>query len=348
MYIKRRFRMLTNVVLEKLNIPKIPPRIPLYFIEVTNTCNLSCDFCPRNDLLRGTGYMEFDLFKLVIKKIKEMGATYVNLNRFGETLMHSQFLHMLRYAKNQGIPNIGLVTNGQLLNPEMVENIVDAGIDRVNVSLDTLDPVKYEKIRKGAKLDKTISNLDYLIDYRNKARKNRPIIALFSVLVTDDFGQMRRIFERYVNRVNYIEFRPIVNYGSSQRLKDLPHIKTKKVNILLCIQPWQRLNIFYNGDVNPCCGDVDGELVIGNIKNCSVKELWYGEKIRRMRKILTRKVLDGLPVCLSCDFSDLDWHQEALHHLRDVYRKLDPDINVVDLMASTPIFFRHSTQKVWR
>jgi cyclic pyranopterin phosphate synthase len=74
---------------------------------------------------------------------------------------------MLRYAKNQGIPIIGLVTNGQLLNPEMIEDIVDAGIDRVNVSLDTLDRVKYEKTRKGAKLDKIINNLDYLVDYRN-------------------------------------------------------------------------------------------------------------------------------------------------------------------------------------
>lgn len=348
MYIKDRVKALTNVVLQKLNIPMIPPRIPLYFIEVTNTCNLNCDFCPRNDLSRGTGYMEFDLFKLVIKKIKKMGARYVNLNRFGESLMHPQFVQMLRYAKNEGIPNIGLVTNGQLLSPEIIEDIVDAGIDRVNVSLDTLDKVKYEKTRKGAKLDKTINNLDYLVDYRNKAGKKTPIIALFSVLVTDDFRQMQKIFQRYVNRVNYVEFRPIANYGSSQSLKDLPHIETRRKNILICIQPWQRLNIFYNGDVNPCCGDVDGELVIGNIKDSSVKELWYGEKIKEIRKIITRKALDSLPICLSCDLNDLDWYREALHQLRDVYHKLDPDINVVDLLASTPLLYRHSTQGIWR
>ena len=348
MSIKYRLRLLTNMVLEKLNIPKIPPRIPIYFVEVTNKCNLNCDFCPRNDLSRGTGDMEFDLFKLVIKKIKEKGANYLNLNRFGESLTHPQFLKMLRYAKSKGIPNVGLVTNGQLLDHEMVENIVDAGIDRINISLDTLDREKYEKARKGAKLDNTINNLEYLIEYRNKVRKNKPVIAIFSVLVTDDYEQMKTIFQTYVNRVNYIEFRPIANYGSSQHLKDLPHIKTKKENLLTCIQPWQRLNIFYNGDVNPCCGDVDGELVIGNIKDSSIEELWHNEKIKRIRRILTRKTIDKLPVCLSCDGCNLGWRQEALLQLRKVYHKLDPDINVVDLTATTPTLFRHSTKKLWR
>jgi len=108
------------------------------------------------------------------------------------------------------------------------------------------------------------------------------------------------------------------------------------------------LNIFYNGDVNPCCGDVDGELVVGNIKDSPIEELWHNEKIKRIRRILTRKTLDELTVCLSCDGSDLGCHQEALLQLRDVYHKLDPDINVVDLMASTPTLFRHSTKKLWR
>ena len=336
------------MVFEKLGIPKVPPRIPLYFIEITNNCNLSCSFCPRSDLSRGIGFMEFDLFKLIIKKIQEMGARYVNLNRFGESLTHPQFLEMLRYAKDQGIPNVGFVSNGQLLTPDVIENIVDAGIDRVNVSLDTLDKVKYEKIRKGAKLEKTINNLDYLIHYRNKTGRKKPIIALFSVLVTDDFEQMQNIFDKYVNKVNYIEFRPIANYGSSQRLKNIPHIRTNKANIFTCIQPWQRLNIFYNGDVNPCCGDVDGELVIGNIKSHSIQELWHGEQIKRIRKILTSKVLDELPICLGCDGSDKDWYQQALGQLRDVYHKLDPDIHVAGLTASTPVLFRHSTKNLWR
>lgn len=348
MSVKYRLRTAANVVLEKLNVPKIPPRIPLYFIEVTNTCNLNCDFCPRNDLSRGTGFMEFNLFKLVIERIKETGTRYVNLNRFGESLTHPQFMDMLRYAKNQEINNIGLVTNGQLLTTDVVEQIVDADIDRVNISLDTLDKTKYENTRKGARLEKTLKGIDYLIQYRNKVGTKSPKIGIFSVLVTDDFEQMQRVFQTYKDRADFVEFRPIAQYGSSQRLKELPHIKTTKVNIMTCIQPWQRLNIYYNGDVNPCCGDVDGELVLGNIKDYSIKELWYGKEINRIRKLLTKKVLDALPVCLSCDGSDEDFRRNALRQAREVYRKLDPDIHVTGMSASTPVVIRRSTNEPWR
>ena len=128
---------------------------------------------------------------------------------------------------------------------------------------------------------------------------------------------MQSIFKRYVNRVNYIEFRPIANYGLSQRMEDLPALEANKSNFLTCIQPWQRLNLFYNGDVNPCCGDIDGELVIGNIKDLSVKELWHGKKINRIRKLMTTKVLEELSVCLNCDGCSQERHDQALSQLQE-------------------------------
>jgi radical SAM protein with 4Fe4S-binding SPASM domain len=348
MYIKHSIRQLANVALRGLGVSQIPPRIPFHFIEVTNKCNLNCDFCPRDSLTRGTGFMEFDLFQLIIKKIMETGARYVNLNRFGESLTHPQFPKMVKYAKEHGVPNVGLVTNGQLLVPEIIETVVDAGIDRINISLDTLDKNKYERIRKGAELQKTLDNIDYLIHYRNRMGKEKPIIAIFSVLITDDFEQMQNIFHHYVNKVNYIEFRPIGQYGDKQRLENLPHSTKSKYKIITCIQPWQRLNIFYNGDVNPCCGDVNGELALGNIKDFSIKEIWNGKKINRIRNILTSKALDKLPVCLACDGCNGDWHDQALTQLRKVYHRLDPDIYVRELTASTPVLFRHSTNSPWR
>jgi radical SAM protein with 4Fe4S-binding SPASM domain len=341
-------RKSVNVILEKFNISKIPPRVPFYFIEVTNACNLNCDFCPRYNLSRGTGFMEFDLFKLVIRRINEMGARYVNINRFGESLVHPQFLEMLRYAKDQGIPNLGYVSNGQLLTPDVVEEMVQAGIDRITISLDTLDKEEYEKHRKGAQLEKTVNNLNYLIEYRNKLGRQKPIISINSVLIADNFEQMERIFRRYVNKVNFIEFRGVAEYGPSKSADKFLYRKKPQFNVMSCIQPWQRLNFNFNGDVNPCCGDVDGELIIGNIKDSSIKELWYGEKIKRIRKIHAQKAVEELPVCVHCDCCNRDWYDQRVKQLREVYHGLDPDIHVVGLEATSPIFFRHSTKRLWR
>jgi radical SAM protein with 4Fe4S-binding SPASM domain len=108
------------------------------------------------------------------------------------------------------------------------------------------------------------------------------------------------------------------------------------------------MNIFYNGDVNPCCGDIDGELVLGNIRDLSIKELWYGKKINRIRKMMTNRVIEELPVCMGCDGCSKEWHSRALSQLKEVYHKLDPDIHVGGLSASTPVLFRHSTGQMWK
>jgi hypothetical protein len=63
---------------------------------------------------------------------------------------------------------------------------------------------------------------------------------------------------------------------------------------------------------------------------------------------MTTGDLEELPVCLSCDGCSKECHDQALSQLQEVYHKLDPDIHVKGLSASTPVLFRHSTKKIWR
>ena len=137
----------------------------MFFIELTNRCNLRCPICPRSDAVkgRGLGFMDFDLYKYIIDSLSEYGAGYVGLNRFGESLLYPRFLEALEYAKRKQLPELVLVTNATLLTKEMSEGIVDLGLDTIRMSLDSLDPEEYAAGRIGAKLDNTLANIDYLL-----------------------------------------------------------------------------------------------------------------------------------------------------------------------------------------
>ncbi len=328
-------RLLNKYLLKPLGATPLPPRVPLYFIELTNKCNLRCPMCPRSDAAegRGLGFMDFDLYRYIIDRISEYGARYVNLNRFGESLLYPKFIEAVAYAKAKDIPNIGVVTNATLLTREMAEAIVDVGLDRIRFSLDSLDPVEYANGRVGAELDDVLQKIDYFFAYKKKKGAEKPVAGINSVLLHDNYEQLKKIYERFKG-VCEVHFKPMAHYGVTQnwdKIKEYANYRRRP-----CIQPWERMNFFYNGDVNVCCGDVEGELIIGNIKEKSIKELWFGERAREIRSLHMALDFEKLRVCQVCSGINADWYEDSLRQQREIYERLDPQKKVVGLSNTAP------------
>lgn len=70
----------------------------------------------------------------------------------------------------------------------------------------------------------------------------------------------------------------------------------------VCGVMWYGINVMADGDVTPCCLDINLELLIGNIKNSSLKEMYLSEKMVRLRQDHIRHELEGYTVCRHCDF----------------------------------------------
>ncbi|MBE9531264.1 MAG: radical SAM protein [Proteobacteria bacterium] len=331
----RRFKKVLNKAIKSVGGAPLPRRVPLFFIELTNICNLLCPMCPRSDSSdnRGVGNMDYELYKEIIDKIKAYGARYLNLNRFGESLIYPQFIDAIKYAKDQGIPNVGVVTNGTLLTKEMSEGIIDAGLDRIRISLDTLDPEDYAAGRVGGTLEKTLANIDYFFEYKKK-KGSKIAAGINCVLIHDNFDQIQNVYERFKD-ICEVDLKPVAHYGITQNWKNIK--KYEKYNKRACIQPWERLNFFYNGDVNICCGDVEGGLIVGNIKDKSIKELWLEGKSKEIRKKHVALDFEDLKVCQVCSGINADWYENSLKEQKEIYERLEPLKEVVGLSNTSPI-----------
>ena len=142
--------MLENVVKDKYERPIISLRITL-----TNRCNVNCIYCHHDGMVRTKDEMTADEIYTICKIAKKIGVRKIRLSG-GEPLIRDDITEIVQKIASLNFEDISLTSNGTYLE-KYAQDLKDAGLDRVNVSLDTLDKKTY----------KTITQKDYL----EKAKK---------------------------------------------------------------------------------------------------------------------------------------------------------------------------------
>jgi len=124
-------------------------------ISVTDRCNLRCVYCMPAEgiqLLRHEDILRFDEIVEVTKTAVKMGVDKVRITG-GEPLVRKGIVDLVKMlAAIPGIKDLAMTTNGTLLH-KFAQPLAEAGLHRVNVSLDTLDPEKYSQITRVGSLE---------------------------------------------------------------------------------------------------------------------------------------------------------------------------------------------------
>lgn len=133
-------------------------------ISLTDRCNLRCRYCmPESGVekLCHEDILTFDEILQVVRALASLGVRKVRLTG-GEPLVRRGITDLVRKIRQvPGIRQIALTTNGVLL-PELAEPLVRAGVDEVNISLDTLDPDVFAAITRRPALPQVLSGIDCL------------------------------------------------------------------------------------------------------------------------------------------------------------------------------------------
>ncbi len=149
------------------DFPFTTPRV--LFIDPTDKCNLKCDFCPTGDheLMRNTpgrhhGPMTLDTFKKVIDGCAEFNRpiTVFRLYKDGEPLSNPAFPHMVAYAKQSGYGQVvDTTTNAILLTFLKSDALIEAGLDRINISIYGMNTEQYERFcHRSVDIERLIEN----------------------------------------------------------------------------------------------------------------------------------------------------------------------------------------------
>lgn len=136
-------------------------------VSVTDRCNLRCTYCmpaegvtplPHSEILR------YDEIVRICRVAASIGISKIKLTG-GEPLVRRNLPELIREIKAlPGITDVTITTNGILLK-EQADAIHQAGVDRINVSLDTLDPEEYRKITRGGDIREVLAGIDEALRY---------------------------------------------------------------------------------------------------------------------------------------------------------------------------------------
>src|SRR3990167_5942316 len=130
-------------------------------ISVTDRCNFRCTYCMPSDEYEWIDKKEILRFEEITRLAKifvQLGVEKIRLTG-GEPLVRRNLeLLVAELSRIPGLEDLCLTTNGSLLS-EKIEGLQKAGLRRINVSIDTLDPEKFERITKRGDLDKVLEGL---------------------------------------------------------------------------------------------------------------------------------------------------------------------------------------------
>lgn len=135
-------------------------------LSLTDRCNLRCTYCmPEEgvDLMDHDDIMTYEELLKLCRVLISMGIVNFKLTG-GEPLVRKGLVDFVRDLKNlEGCQEVTLTTNGILLD-KMGLDLVEAGIDRINISLDTLDEEKFRSITRGGDLSRVLKGIQLLLD----------------------------------------------------------------------------------------------------------------------------------------------------------------------------------------
>ena len=272
------------------------PTLPeIVQIESTNICNAKCVFCPRDEMHRKQGVMSRELFRKIVDECAALGITHVRMHNYGEAFLDRYLTEKVRYAKEKGIQEVGMISNGSLITEKVARGMIEAGLDAINISIDAGGKDVFETTRIGLNYDKVIANVERLVRIRAELGRRHPKLIL-SFVRQNNSADEHAFIEHWRKVADKIHITELHNWaGTLNRESDVNYP---------CYRPWLTFTVLWDGRVSLCCADFDGKTVLGDLNTQTIADVWNGDAYRAARR---QHLESGGPdVCRACDLPRKD------------------------------------------
>ena len=281
-------------------------------IDPSNLCNFRCNFCAIQSKIENLSFrkqlMDKNLFMKIIDDLQEFPEKLkvLRINGQGEPLLNPDLPEMIKYAKDKEIAEfIEIITNGSLLCPELNQKLIDSGIDRIRISVEALDEEGYKNIA-NAKIDfETFrENIKDLHDRSGTRCEVYCKIVDVAVPTEEDKERFFELFGDICDRIFIDNVIPLWSdfeeINQKMRIGKTGMHGQEIKNVKVCPFPFYSLIINSDGEVTVCCADWKRKLVVGDLKNESLKEIWNGEILRSFLIKLLQGEKNSFEMCKKC------------------------------------------------
>jgi radical SAM protein with 4Fe4S-binding SPASM domain len=240
----------------------------------------------------------------LFRKIIDEGAAYfryISMDGPGETVMNPDAFELIRYAKSRHIRMV-FSTNATLMNADIVESILDSGLDHIIFSVNGTTPEVYASVHGANSYEAALANIHHFLS-RKLERRASTMVTLQMVALKQTLHQVNDF---------YLKWRGVAGVDSVRVKKDVVAVERVEAGghdarghrRNPCARLWYGpVFIETNGDVYASPGVLYKAPPVGNVFRTPLAEIWNNDKMQAMRRAHASGDESPFPECVDCSYS---------------------------------------------
>ena len=281
-------------------------------IEIGNKCNLNCTCCETQKSIRPHTEIKPSLFEKAVEAFSKMGYRKIWLHTNNEPLFNKNIIELCTILNKKKL-FIHVSTNGMLVR-DFIDNYIKADLDisllDFRYSIDGGTKTTFESIRKGASFEVLIDGLNYIkkVYKRNNRKCKLSVNYNLSTETLIEVPIFVKTFSEYFGKDFFYQnycFRLLDGRNSNNKDNKQNLLWTKDrlqypVYNFHCWYPFATFAILNDGRITACCGDYNGDLIIGDIHKNTLEETWNSTRMQKLRNAHILNDLSDYPKCQNC------------------------------------------------
>jgi MoaA/NifB/PqqE/SkfB family radical SAM enzyme len=278
----------------------------------TTHCNFKCVYCAHTLGLEKmceqydfvTQNMDMDTYYLIIEQMKAFPrpVKLLSLTGQGEPLINKNIAEMVKLAKQAGVAKrIEILTNAALLTNDMSDQLINAGLDGLRISLQGMSSEKYKEIcGVDIDFDVFLSQIKYF--YKNKGKCDLFIKIMDVALDNGEEDHFYKVFNEISDRMFVERCRPAydgVPFTAGLNRENLDRHGNTHKHRVVCPLCFFQLGIYPNGDVEPD-DTIYRPVILGNVHTSTLKDMWLGKTLHDFWLMQLQGQRSSNPKCAVC------------------------------------------------
>lgn len=297
------------------NLEKIRNESPIiYNIETTNRCNMRCEMCPRTTMMtRKIEDIDKETFSKIIDQIEPHSlklwqkwkrycenkygiaetdepsenhfflyiiSKVIQLHGYGDPLLDRHMHEYVKILHDKGFSSY-FSCNPANINLDLTYKMLDAGLDYIKYSIESVDDAEHKKIRgEASDFGDSYEKIKQVLKYKHEHNLHTTIIiTMLNLNRTNQDIEFKRLIDAFSGLDTYVYLKSEDCQWYRKDYHQTASIHWSEI----CKHPWMTMTVKSNGEIAMCMEDYNNEIVFGNAKTELLKDIWNNDRYTEFR-----------------------------------------------------------------
>ncbi len=253
---------------------------------------------PRGKRVASRGPVSVDLVRRWAEEMARYDDALVVLGGFGDPLLHPDLGEVLAACRQAGVFGLAVRTNGLAMQGDVIDLLIEHGVDVVNVTVDAHSAETYRALHNADGFDRVVANIEAL-RARIVERGAGPAIVPEMAKLRVTLPEQEAFFDDWIRRVGWANIVTPSHYAG--QLPDQSVMTTAPPQRSRCARLWSRLMILADATAVTCDQDFAASQPVGNAATDPIEAIWTGAPLTALRNAHAQGNPSNHPLCPACD-----------------------------------------------